>query len=139
MQGTRHFGVNYVVGSPLELVGFYDSDWASDPIDRKSTLGYVYMISQVPILFSIKKQHTISLYLFEAEYKGVVNTATKCVWLQGFIRELGVAFDSPTVIWCENKSKINISTDPFHRHRIKRIEIHMHYIRSLVHDQVTSL
>ena len=76
MQGTRHFGVNYVVGSPLELVGFYDSDWDSDPIDRKSTLGYVYMISQVPILFSIKKQHTISLYLFEVEYKGAVNTAT---------------------------------------------------------------
>ena len=31
--------VHYVVGSPLELVGFIDSDWDGDPIDRKSTLG----------------------------------------------------------------------------------------------------
>ena len=26
-QETRHFGVHYVVGSPLELVGFTNSDW----------------------------------------------------------------------------------------------------------------
>ena len=39
VQGTRHFEVHYVVGSPLELVGFIDSDWDGDPIDRKSTLG----------------------------------------------------------------------------------------------------
>ena len=35
MQGTRQFGVHYVVGSPLELVGFTDSDCARDPIDMK--------------------------------------------------------------------------------------------------------
>ena len=27
VQGTKHFGVHYVVGSPLELVGLTDSDW----------------------------------------------------------------------------------------------------------------
>ena len=45
VQGTRHFRVHYVVGSPLELVGFSDSDWAGNPIERKSTSGYVLILA----------------------------------------------------------------------------------------------
>ena len=41
-----------------------------------------------------------------------MNATTQCVWLQGILWELGIALDSPTIIWCDNKSEINISTDP---------------------------
>ena len=37
VQGTKNFGVHYVASSPLELVGFFDSDWDGDPNDRNST------------------------------------------------------------------------------------------------------
>ena len=76
MQGTIHFGVHYVVGSPLELVGFSDSDWDGDPNDMKSTSGYVFMLSHGTICRSSKKQHTISLSSAEAEYRGAVIAAT---------------------------------------------------------------
>ena len=49
VQGTKHFGVHYVASSPLELVGFSDSDWVGDPNDRNSTSGYVFMIKNGPI------------------------------------------------------------------------------------------
>ena len=111
MQVTRHFGVHYVIGSPLELVGFYDSDCVGNPNDRKTTSTYVFMLAQGPICFSRNKQHTISLSSTEVEYRGAMNAATQCLWLQVILRELGVSFDSPTVIWCDNKSAINISTD----------------------------
>ena len=44
VQGTKHFRVHYVAVSPLELVGFFDSDWAGDTNDRNSTLGYVLIL-----------------------------------------------------------------------------------------------
>ena len=68
-----------------------------------------------------------------------MNAATQCVWLQGILGELGFSFDSPTVIWCDNQSAIKISTDLVQRQSTKHIDIHMHYIRSLVHEQVISL
>ena len=68
-----------------------------------------------------------------------MNAATQCVWLQDILRELNVALDSPTVIWCDNQSTINISIDPVQRQRTKHIEIHMHYIRGFVHDRVIAL
>ena len=78
----------------------------------------------------------VQSYSIEDEYREVVNTATQCVWLQGILRELGVTFDSPTVIWCDNKSEINISIYPVQRQSTKHIDIHMHYIQGLVHDRV---
>ena len=107
-----NFGVHYVASSPLELAGFTDFDWDGDSIDRNSTSGYVFMIAHGPIFWSRKKQHTISLSSVEAEYRGAVNAATQCVWLQGILVELGFAFDSSIVIWCDNKSAINIYIDP---------------------------
>ena len=97
------------------------------------------MLAHGPICWLSNKKHTISLSSAEAEYIGVMNATTECVWLQGILGELGFAFDSPTVIWCDNQSAINISTNPVYRYRTKHIEIHMHYIMSLVHEQVISL
>ena len=37
VQGTKHFEIHYAASSPLELVGFTDSDWVGDSIDRKYT------------------------------------------------------------------------------------------------------
>ena len=68
-----------------------------------------------------------------------MNAATQCVWLQGILWELDVALDSPTVIWCENKSEINISIDTLQIKRKKHIEIDMHYIRILVNDREIDL
>ena len=111
-QGTKHFGIHYAASSPLELVGFTDLDWVGDSTDRKSNLGYVFMIAHGPICWSSKKHHTISLSPAEVEYRGAMNATTQCVWLQDILGELGFAFDSPTIIWCYNQSEINISTDP---------------------------
>ena len=86
------------------------------------------MLEHGPIFFSSKKQHSISFSSIEAEYRGAVNAATQCVWLQGILGELGFAFDSPTVIWCDNQSEIKISIDLVQTQRTKHIEIHMHYI-----------
>ena len=97
------------------------------------------MFVEGPILWSSKKQHTISLSSAEAEYRAAVNAATQCVWLQGILWEFGVTIDSPTKIWVENKSSIKIYTDPVQRQRKKHIDIHMHYIQGLVHDKVISL
>ena len=64
VQGTKKFGVHYTVGSSLQLAEFSDSDWADDPIDRKSTSGFVFMFAEGPICWSIKNQH-LSHVLFQ--------------------------------------------------------------------------
>ena len=71
------------------MIGFTDSDWEGDNIDRNSTSGYVFMISYGIIGWLIKKKSAIALSSTEAEYIGVVNVATQCLWLQGILGECG--------------------------------------------------
>ena len=55
VQGIRTRGIFYKAKSDLDLIGFNDSDSASQNIDQKSTSGYVFMLAKGPISWSSKK------------------------------------------------------------------------------------
>ena len=79
VQGTRTHGIFYKPKSDLELVGFTDSDWEGDKTDQNSNSGYVFIISNGPIICSSKKKSDIALSSTEAAYRGVVNATTQCL------------------------------------------------------------
>ena len=92
------------------------------------------MLAEGPISWSRKKQSAIALSSTEAEYRGVVNEPTQCLWLHEILGECGFESEFSTIIYCDNQSTIRICNDPVQRKRTKHVEIHMHYIRQLVHD-----
>ena len=101
-----HMGFSIKKNSDLELIGFTDSDWEGDRTDRKSTLGYVFMLAEGPISWLSKKQSAIALSSTEAEYIGAVNAATQRLWLQGLLGECGFELEYSTTIYCDNQSII---------------------------------
>eukprot|EP00253_Pinus_taeda_P027179 PITA_27179 len=121
--------------TPL-LVGFTDSDWAGDPDDRKSTAGYVFTLGSGPITWACKKQAAISLSSAEAEYRGAVEASKEALWLRQILSEFGFEQQHPTTLWCDNQSAIQLCKDPVQHQRSKHIELHMHFIRKLIHDHV---
>ena len=139
IQGTRTYDIHYAADSELKLVGYTDSDWVGDSIDQKSTSGYVFMFDGGPICRSSKKKAAIALSSAEAEYRGVVNACIQAVWLQGILSEFDLGSTLSTVLFCDNQSDIKISIDIVTRQRTKHVEIHMHYIRELVHDRTIIL
>eukprot|EP00253_Pinus_taeda_P028610 PITA_28610 len=66
VQGTVQFGIHYSAEASPLLISFTDSDWASDPNDRKSITGYVFTLSLGRITWACKKQSAISLSSTEA-------------------------------------------------------------------------
>ena len=68
----------------------------------------------------------------EAEYRGVVNAAIEALWLQHILKEFGFDLPKPIVLYCDNKSAIEISKHPVQHQQTKHIEVHMHYIRELI-------
>eukprot|EP00253_Pinus_taeda_P008742 PITA_08742 len=121
--------------SPL-LVGFTDSDWDGDPDDRKSTVSYAFTLGSGPITWACKNQGVISLSSSEAEYRGAVEASKEALWLQQILSEFGFQQQHPTTLWCDNQSAIQLCKDPVHHQRSKHIELHMHFIRNLIHDHV---
>ena len=56
IQGTTCYGIYYTSGNP-HIVSYTDLDWAGDVDDRKSTSGFVFCLSSIPIIWSCKKHH----------------------------------------------------------------------------------
>eukprot|EP00253_Pinus_taeda_P026462 PITA_26462 len=121
--------------SPL-LVGFTDFDWAGDPDDWKSTTSYVFTLGSRPITWDFKKQSAISLSLVEAEYRGTIEASKEDPWLRQILSEFGFQQQHPTTLWWDNQSAIQLCKDPVQHQRNKHIELHMQFIRKLIHDHV---
>eukprot|EP00253_Pinus_taeda_P003569 PITA_03569 len=115
VQGNITFGIHYVAGTALNLLGFTNSNWVGDSIDHKPTSGYSLSLGSGPICWSSKKQVAIALSSTEVEYRGVVNITIEALWLQHFLTELGIQFHQPIVIWCDNQSTLKFCRDPVHR------------------------
>ncbi|MCI58339.1 copia-type polyprotein, partial [Trifolium medium] len=70
LHGTIDYGILYPISTGHEdkLIGFCDSDWSGDTLERKSTMGYVFKLFDAPISWSSKKQSVVTLSTCEAEY-----------------------------------------------------------------------
>ena len=88
------------------------------------------------ITWAFKKQGSISLSSTEAEYHGAVEASKEALWLRQILSEFGFQQQYPNTLWCDNQSAIQLCKDPVQHQRSKHIELHMHFIRKLIHDQM---
>eukprot|EP00253_Pinus_taeda_P013475 PITA_13475 len=102
----------------------------------ESTAGYVFTLGSGPITWACKKRAAISLSSAEAEYRGAVEASKEALWLRQILSEFGFEQQHPTTLWCDNQSAIQFCKDPVQHQRSKHIELHMHFIRKLIHDHV---
>ena len=132
LKGTTQYGILYKKGGVTECVGFSDADWAGDTNDRKSTSGYVFMLSGGAVSWSSKKQKCVALSTAEAEYIALSSAAQESIWLRQLLTELGKSLEMPTVLFEDNKSSIAMTRNPQFHGRAKHIDIKHHFIREQV-------
>jgi hypothetical protein len=74
----------------VEPVGYSDADWAGDLDNRRSTTGYVFMLSGAAVSWSSKWQKTVALSSTEAEYMALAAATQECLWLHELLHELAL-------------------------------------------------
>ena len=79
--GSHTYGIHFVAGIGLQLVGYTDSNYAGDIDSCKSTSGYMFHLGFGPICWQSKKQNNVSLSSTEVEYRGSINATTEAIWL----------------------------------------------------------
>jgi hypothetical protein len=112
-KGTIDFGLHYTPGS-LQLTGFCDSDLAGNPDDCLSTTGFGIFLGSNLISWSTKKQHVVSRFSTEAEYRAMALTTSNLYWLRMLFQELQVSLPSPPTIWCDNSRVCPSPPTPSH-------------------------
>ncbi|CAH9081001.1 unnamed protein product, partial [Cuscuta epithymum] len=131
LKGHPGQGIVYRRDSPLEILGYCDSDWASCPKTRRSVTGYFVTLGGSPISWRTKKQATVSRSSAEAEYRSMATLTCELLWLRSLFSSLRIKLP-PLKLFCDNKAALHIASNPVFHERTKHIELDCHFIRDHV-------
>jgi hypothetical protein len=136
LKGTLDYGLFYKKkkSERHELVGFSDSDYAGDVDDRKSTSGYVFLLSGVAVSWSSKKQLVVTLSTTEAEFIAAASCACQGIWLRRILEEVKYTQQGPIMLFYDNSSTIKLSKNPVLHGRSKHIDVRFHFLRDLTKE-----
>nr|CAN79647.1 hypothetical protein VITISV_031352 [Vitis vinifera] len=99
----------------LEVIGYFDSDYAGCIDSRKSTTGYVFMLAGGAVFWRSAKQTLIATSTMEAKFLSCFEASSHGVWLKSFIsglrvvdsisRTLKIYYDNSVAVFMAKKNK----------------------------------
>jgi hypothetical protein len=134
LAGTAKYALVYKGASNKGLIAYTDSDYAADPVKRRSTTGYIFKLADGIISWQSRAQKTIALSATEAEYMALSDCSRQAVWIQNIFTELGLQ-TRPTQICADNEGGIFIASNPVQERRTKHIDVRFHYVRDLIEQK----
>ena len=148
IKGTMNYSLCFTKSiSPMKIVGYSDSDWASCSEDRRSITGYYFRLNDEgpAISWKSRKQQTVALSTCEAEYMALCESSQEAVYLNRVFndlvtdREAEAVKDEPIQIYGDNRGSIDIVKNPVKHNRTKHIDIRYHFIRELNQAKVITV
>ena len=88
--GTQHYRLTYDGASGQGISACTDSDWASDPLNRRSQSGYFVKMAKGLISWTSRAQKTVALSSTEAEYMAL-SDCSRCRDQQSGIRNMMIS------------------------------------------------
>ena len=140
LKGTMELGIHYHgayadTEALLTTLGYSDSNFAGDIVERKSTMGYCFFLVGGTVSWCSKKQRTVSTSTTEAEYIAIGHAARQAVWLRRFLAELPINRPPTAVrILGDNQASLDLVKNAEYHDRTKHIDVQHHYVRELVQD-----
>lgn len=165
LQSTSNFALHfpskqsYLQSQPSELsppsqlaepifsqpIGYTDSDWAGDKVDRKSTYGYVFTLFAAAVSWKSQKSSTVALSTTEAEYIGACEASKEAIWITRLFNDVSPnqaerqATPTACLIYGDNQGAIALVENPRSHQRTKHIDIRYHFIRQAYQKSLIQL
>ena len=117
------------------MIGYSDSDFASDCNDQKSTSGHIFFFGGMAVSWSSQKQSILALSSCEAKYIAATTATCQAIWMNRLMGELTNNEEKKVKLMVENQSAITLSKNPVHHNCTKHINTHYHFIRECVEDK----
>jgi len=114
------FDINKAV--TLDVVGFIDSNYASDRDRRRSISRYIFTMCTSGISWKSSLQSTAALSTTEAEYVVTTEGVKEATWLRRLVIELGVP-QGTTVVFSDNQNAIHLTKNDAYHSKTKHISV----------------
>jgi hypothetical protein len=138
LSSTRTVGLTLGGTKRTPLTAWVDSDFAGCCETRRSTTGWILELFNSPIVWSSRRQATVSSSTVEAEYIAITEAGREVKWMRGLLATLGYR-QPTTTLFCDNQGAIQLTKRPTSHPRTKHIDIRHHQIREWVEQNIIRL
>jgi hypothetical protein len=129
LKGCPGKGLLYTHHGNLQVECYTDADWAGSLDDRRSTSGYCTFVGGTLVSWRSKKQTVVARSTAEAEFRSMAHGVCEVLWMRILLMELGLFKGTPLMLYCDNKTAIDIANNPVQHDRTKHVEIDRHFIK----------
>jgi hypothetical protein len=98
LKGTADSVLMYGGAPSSKLVGWSDSEYASDIGERRSRTGYVFMLNGAAVSWKSQRQQTVALSTAETEYMALTAATQEAMFLKQLLHEFHKDSGSPITI-----------------------------------------
>jgi len=122
------------------LASYADSDFASDPKDRKSQTGNIIFLAGGPIIWDSKKQSRVAQSTAEAELYALNRITNTIQWLRSIHVELQIPFPQPLTVREDNQPCMHIAKNGIGASKsTKHMDISVHFVTQCIEEGVINL
>lgn len=131
LNNSADVALNYQPSDTIDLVGFTDANWASDPnSNRKSTSGSAVFLAGCLISWRTQLQRCVALSAVEAELVASSEAARELLFVRNLLQAMGVTI-TPR-LFTDSLGCVQVSKDPAQHWKLKHIDTRYHFLRDHV-------
>ena len=116
-------------GNSVMTSAFVDADHAGCKVTRRSHTGILIFVNRAPIFWFSKRQNTVESSTFGSEYIAMRQAIDYIVALRYKLRMMGIPFEGPTNVFCDNNAVVINSTRPESTLKRKHNSVAYHRVR----------
>ena len=113
------------------IYGMSDSDFAKDPLERRSVSGYCTFLCGVPISEKSKMQNHMTLSVTEAEAASAVTCAQDMLFAMHLLESVGLQVKKPMFLYVDNKGAVDLFNGWGVSGRTRHVAVKLNFLREL--------
>ena len=141
LQRTKDYILTYRKSDQLEIIEYFDSDFAGCRDSMKSTSGYIHLLVGGAISWKSVKQSIIASSTMATEFVACYEASNHGIWLRNFVtgRRIMEGIERPLKLFCGNKSTVLYSNNNKSSTKSKFIDIKFLVVKERVQSGLISI
>lgn len=137
LKGTRQYMLTYRRSDKLEVVGYFDLDFASYVDSQKSIFGYLFILAGGAISWKSAKQTIIAASTMEAEFVVYFEATVLALWLRNCISGFGIvdSIAKQLRMYCDKFTAVFFSKNDKYSNGAKHIDLKYLAVKEEVQKQ----
>jgi hypothetical protein len=118
-------------GFKFTISGRSDSDYAKEPVDRRSVSGSRVLLNGAPVMFKSSTQKHVALSVTEAELYAAVSCAQDMLYVMNVLESVELEVELPMILEVDNKGAVGLANNWSIGGRTRHIDVRQCFLREL--------